>query len=105
MNETTGSAGPKRIATYVDPYNAPPLFVDWIMTGGTFEGVLNLSLGSVDHTFRDEESDLPRVAVLARLRMSIEFAERLQAALGDLVKKSKQNLKPADPGDLDDLLG
>jgi hypothetical protein len=69
----------------VDPHNVQAVFVDWIVTGGTFEGSLNLSLGTIDHSMKPADEDLARVVVASHLRMTTEFALRLHAALGNLL--------------------
>ena len=36
----------------VDTKGAPITFVDWFITGGMFENVVNVSLGTIDHSLR-----------------------------------------------------
>ena len=36
----------------VDPHDAPVIFVDWIVTGGIFENVVNVTLGAADHSIK-----------------------------------------------------
>src|SRR5947209_4369728 len=79
----------------VDPFNAPVLFVDWIVTGGISENVVNMTLGTVDHSLRRSDDELARVLVATRLRCSREFALRLYHALGSLIGVQPQ---PADAG-------
>lgn len=69
----------------VDPYNCPPLYVDWIVTGGASEGVINVTFGALDHALKTSDDDIARVMVAARLRMSRDFAGRLHRMLGDIL--------------------
>jgi len=69
----------------VDPLDIQTLFIDWIVTGGMHENVVNLTLGVIDHALKRSEQDLARVVVASRLRCSREFAQRLHAFLGTLL--------------------
>jgi len=69
----------------VDPRDIQTLFVDWIVTGGVHENVVNLTLGVIDHALKRSEDDLARVVVASRLRCSRDFAVRLHAFLGTLL--------------------
>ena len=69
----------------VDPHNPPAVFVDWIVTGGSNEGVINVTLGSIDHSLKMNDSDLPRIVIASRLRFSQEFGVRLHAMLGRIL--------------------
>jgi len=69
----------------VDPLNVQALFVDWIVTGGMHENVVNLTLGVIDHALKRSEQDLARVVIASRLRCSREFALRLHTFLGTLL--------------------
>jgi hypothetical protein len=77
----------------VDPHEVQVAFVDWFLTGGSFEGVVNLTLGTIDHSLSRSPEDRARVIVAARLRCSVGFAERLHAVLGKVLAK------PAPPPD------
>jgi hypothetical protein len=69
----------------VDPFNAPPLFVDWIVTGGVQNNVLNLTLGTIDHSMKGPDDELPRIMIGTRLRCSRDFAIRFHAFLGEVL--------------------
>lgn len=71
-----------------DPHNVHFAFVDWIIAGGVFENVLHLTLGTVDYSSRPVAGDTPQVTVASQLRMSRDFAMRLHAALGEMIKDS-----------------
>lgn len=71
-----------------DPHNVSFAFVDWIIAGGVFENVLHLTLGTVDYSSRPLAGDAARVTVASQLRMSRDFAMRLHAALGEMIKDS-----------------
>jgi len=79
----------------VDPQNEPTRLADWIVTGGAFEGVVNLTLGTLDHAFARSSDDHPRVVVCARLRMPQPFAERLYRSLGAILGKPTE--PPPEP--------
>lgn len=69
----------------VEPEGSSIAYADWIVTGGSFEGVVNLSLGTVDYALRGNADEPFRVVVCANLRMSTAFATRLHAALGHIL--------------------
>lgn len=69
----------------VDPNNVPVTFVDWFITGGEFEGVINVALGTIDHSMKKSPEDWARVIVASRLRFSREFAMRLHTVLGNVL--------------------
>jgi hypothetical protein len=71
--------------TVVDPNNVPVVFIDWFITGGSHEGVINVALGTIDHSMIASEGDLANVIVGARLRLTQDFASRLHGALGDIL--------------------
>lgn len=66
----------------VDPHQIPVLFTDWLITGGVYENVMNLSLGVMDHTSRESVDDNFPVAVTAKLRFTREFGLNLHRWLG-----------------------
>lgn len=69
----------------IDPRGVHDLFVDWIVTIGAFEDVVNLTLASVDYGVRKSSEKVDRTVVAARLRFSKPFAARLHAALGNVL--------------------
>ena len=79
------AADPAERPEVVDPNNAPVIYVDWVVTGGVFEHVVNLTLGTADHALKQSNDDLARVIIAARLRCSDEFAFRLHRTLGDIL--------------------
>ncbi|MCV2448893.1 hypothetical protein [Paracoccus sp. DMF] len=78
--------GPK----VVDPDNTTVQFVDWVVTGGHFEGVVNIALGTIDHSRKERDEDFAHIVVASRLRMSVPFAARLHHFLGDLLANAAQ---------------
>ena len=91
----------------VDPNNAPVIYVDWVVTGGVFERVVNLTLGTVDHALKKSEDDLAKVIVAARIRCSDQFALRLHRTLGDILgiarspdAKQAEETPPSPPRNL-----
>ncbi|MEO1102353.1 MAG: hypothetical protein AAFW98_01260 [Pseudomonadota bacterium] len=60
----------------VEATEVPVLFVDWIVTAGEYDGVINITFGTVDHTHTAHDG-AARVLVASKLRMSRPFAEHL----------------------------
>jgi hypothetical protein len=86
---------PAQLPEIVDPTNVPVAFVDWFITGGEHEGVVNVALGTIDHSLKKPEDPLARVLVASRLRFSRDFAIRLHTVLGNILS---DNPKGHDPG-------
>ena len=96
MAEEDLPAGPPaQLPEIVDPTNAPITFVDWFITGGVHEGVVNVALGTIDHSLKKPEDPLARVVVASRLRFSRDFAARLHTVLGNMLS---DNPKANAPG-------
>ncbi len=76
---------PTQTPEIVDPSNVPVTFVDWLITGGEFEGVVNIVFGTIDHAMKKPEDPQARVIVASRLRLSRNFAIRMHSALGNLL--------------------
>lgn len=68
-------------AEFIDPNDIEVVFADWIVAAGIFENVINLDLGTVDYSLRQSETDSVRIRVIAKLRFSRQFAERLKTWL------------------------
>jgi|SRR5580692_1414436 hypothetical protein len=83
--ENLAAAVRPQLPDIVDPLNLQALFVDWIVTGGMHENVVNLTLGVIDHALKRSEQDHARVVIAARLRCSRDFALRLHGFLGTLL--------------------
>jgi hypothetical protein len=83
----------------VDPGNVPVVFTDWVITGGTYAGVVNLALGAIDHSLKRSPEEPARVIVSARLRCSNQFALTLYNALGTILglPKPSNALEESDP--------
>ena len=81
----------------VDPNNVPVIFVDWIVTVGVFENVVNLTLGSIDSSMKKTNDDIPRIIVNARLRCTTEFIHRLATNLTEILPKDGQTQPPPSP--------
>jgi hypothetical protein len=84
MSAKDDLAGATKHPDIVDPHNVPALFVDWIVTGGSLENVVNVTLGTIDHSFA-HSGDPARIMVTSRLRFSREFAARLYRSLGEIL--------------------
>ena len=83
--ESPSRASSDQTPVVVDPFNVPVLFVDWIVTGGVNYDVLNIELGTIDHSLKRAGDEMPRIVMAARLRCTRDFAVRFHAALGDLL--------------------
>ena len=81
----------------VDPSNVPVTFIDWIITAGEFEGVVNVVFGTIDHALKKPEDPLARVIVASRLRLSRDFATRIHAALGNILGITPDNQSSQAP--------
>ena len=92
-NEETPLNADLRKPEIVDPHQVPVTYVDWFVTGGVNNGVVNLVLGTLDHTFAQNPGELARVVVGTRLRLSLDFASRLHKGLGDLLQPGAQPQK------------
>jgi hypothetical protein len=88
---------PAQLPEIVDPNNVPIIFADWFITGGLYEGVVNLSLGTIDHSLKKPEDELARVVVASRLRLSRDFAARLHKVLGNMLSDNPRD--GGDPGE------
>lgn len=78
----------------VDPHNLPALYVDWFVTGGMFEGVVNVTLGSIDHSLKKSDDELARIVIATRLRFSRDFGLRLHMMLGRILGLSPDEEAP-----------
>ena len=74
----------------IDPSEVPVVFVDYVITAGDHEGVLNLALGTIDHSRKRTDEELAKVVVAARLRLSLPFASRLYDLLGAAIGEQKR---------------
>ena len=81
----------------VDQNNVPVVFVDWIITGGMHDGVVNITLGTIDHAILGASDGLARIVIGARLRFSRGFAVRLHKVLGDFLEPSAAPSEPQQP--------
>lgn len=73
----------------VDPLNCQVAFIDWIVTSGHLENVVNVTFGTIDHAIRGSNG-LPRVVVTSRLRFSREMGIRIHRALGNALGVSPE---------------
>jgi hypothetical protein len=81
----------------VDPTNVAVTFVDWFITGGEHENVINVSLGTIDHSMKKPEDQLARIIVASRLRFTREFAARLHMVLGNILGINAPNDTSNEP--------
>ena len=90
------SGAPAQLPEVVDPSNVPVTFVDWLITAGEHEGIINVSFGVIDHALKKPEDPLARVMVASRLRLSRAFATRMHLMLGDLLGINPQSDKSGE---------
>ena len=84
MGTETYETSPRR-PVVSDPHHVPTVFVDWIVGGGVIEGVLHVTLGTVDYSSRPRTGEAPQVTVATKMRMSRDFAANLHAMLGEML--------------------
>jgi hypothetical protein len=75
----------------LDTDNVPITYVDWFITGGPANPkapVLNLVLGTVDHSQQTDEGPMP-VVIGAKLRFTREFGTALHNILGEILAGHK----------------
>lgn len=89
LNTPAGGAVDPRSGHIVDPHAVPTVFTDELLACGHANGVLNVTLGAVDYTYKLPDQDLYHVWVTSRLRMSLDMAERLHDALGKVVAAAR----------------
>lgn len=78
-----------------------PVFVDWFLSAGQTEGIVNLSLGTLDPTPSVDGGQAgARIFVASKLRMSVGFAERLHKLLGDMLADARAGNAAQDNEDL-----
>lgn len=83
--EELAADAPAQLPEIVDPYNVPVTYVDWLVTAGEHEGVLNVVFGTIDHALKKPDDPLARIMIASRLRLSREFATRIHKMLGDVL--------------------
>jgi hypothetical protein len=94
MAEDDLPPAPSQSPEVVDPHNVQTLFVDWIVTAGESENVVNFTFGTIDHSLKKSEDDLARIVIATRLRMSREFAIRFHDFLGTVLKAVPPDASP-----------
>lgn len=67
----------------IDPHNVPIQYFDWIVSGGSGAGIVNVALAAIDHGIATNEA--PRVILQAKLRMNVTVAANLHRFLGELL--------------------
>ena len=102
MTHDDASSSDTPAPVIVEPENARVVYADWIVTGGAFEGVVNISLGTVDYSLRAGPDEPFRVLVCANLRMSAAFAGRLHSALSHILglEPHASDVSPPPPSTL-----
>lgn len=102
MTDDDASSSEAPAPVIVEPENSRVVYADWIVTGGAFEGVVNISLGTVDYSLRAGPDEPFRVLVCANLRMSTAFAGRLHNALSHILGLDPQSpeTSPTPPSTL-----
>lgn len=73
----------------IDPSATNVTFVDWLVAIGSLRGVINIDLGSIDHTAKKSNDELARIIMGARLRMTVDFATHLHHILGQVISAAR----------------
>jgi hypothetical protein len=92
MSDELGASAKSPVV--VDPHQVNVSFSDWIVSGGAFNGIVNIDLGAVDHTMRTSNDELARIIVTTRLRFGSQFAETLYNFLGQILGKPGHGEEP-----------
>jgi hypothetical protein len=95
MAEELPPGPPAQLPEIVDPNNVPVVFADWFITGGEHAGIINIALGTIDHSLKKPEDPLARVLVASRLRISHDFAVHLHKLLGNILGIDHQDNNPS----------
>ena len=69
--------------TIVDPHNVTIQYVDWIVTGGIGNGVVNVVLAALDYSIMVD--GVPRAVIQTRLRLNTTVATSLHRFLGEIL--------------------
>jgi hypothetical protein len=90
MNDEPKISDPPQIT---DPHLVPVVFVNEVLGTGFVNGVVNITLGTMQFTpsLSDNEVD-PDWVISARLRMDMYCAQRLRDSLDAIIQK---NTRPA----------
>ncbi|UFS67751.1 hypothetical protein LO749_16805 [Paracoccus denitrificans] len=88
MTDDPPAAPPAKL---IDDGTVRPTYVDWFLSAGQAEGIVNLSLGTYDPTLTLEDG-VPhaRAYATAKLRMSIPFARRFHDVLGAILEQAER---------------
>ena len=79
----------------VDPLNCQTTFIDWIVTAGCHDNIMNITFGTIDHTILGGNG-LPRIVTTSRLRFSRETGIRLHELLGNILGVAQES-PPSEP--------
>ena len=93
-DETSESPKNPRV---INPHNVKSQFVDWIISGGEFENVVNLTLGTADY---DDAARDPRIEVAVRIRCTKQFLGRLHTFLGNVLEPTGEQAYRKPPENL-----
>jgi hypothetical protein len=85
MSDESNAPATPQSPEIVEPSPVPIVFTDWIISAGAHDGIVNIALGTIDHSRKRSEEELARVVVASRMRFSREFAYRPYILLGDFL--------------------
>lgn len=91
MSDETKMPATQQGPEIVDPSEVDIVFADWVISTGIHNGVVNLALGTIDHSRKASEADMAKVVVAARLRFSRDFGIQLHAMLGRMLGLSSED--------------
>ncbi|MBT0780581.1 hypothetical protein [Paracoccus sp. pheM1] len=88
MTDDLPAAPPAKV---IDDGTVRPTYVDWFLSAGQAEGIVNLSLGTYDPTLTLEDG-VPHAKAYAgvKLRMSLPFARRFHDVLGAILEQAEK---------------
>ena len=95
----TDESRPPPSARVIDPGDVDTLFVDWLLEATIHYGVVGLSVGSVEYASGKDRNGLYPVRVVAKIKMSRDFAHLLYAHLQSVLA-STDEAEPKPPENL-----
>jgi len=81
----------------IDPKLVDTKFVDWLVTCGQIENVLNITFGVINQPIKGDSSDGLHVEVASKLRMTLDMAERVHAVIGNVLAQAGRGAAVTPP--------
>jgi hypothetical protein len=80
-----------------DPHNVPITFVNWVVTSGRHNEIINVTLGTVNFARPSANGTPASIVVGAQLRFTVEFGAILYEALGQALGRPGHEAPPDSP--------